>query len=409
MVRPTSPPSRSRRLGTAAWVSTVFLLLVIAVCFLCLPWTIQAYDAQQPQAGNLPPVGQPMSESMRAEFDNLDPELRPSWLHRLLGTDRLGRSMLARCLHGGAISLGIGLAAALLTMFIGTAWGMIAGYAGGRVDSFMVRIVDILYGLPYILLVLLLVIAVEGMIDNYEAWALDRQKAVDALTNAEEPPSPALQQRRRDYAEAKAKWDEARQRADEAAARVDDLPPDSPQRREVAAEARQLRREAERLNPNPWLLRFVREHRWAINIGALLIAIGSISWLTLARVVRGQVLSIKAQPFIEAARATGAPTTWILLRHVLPNLVGPIIVYTTLTVPQAILQESFLSFLGIGVQLPLPSWGNLASEGLAELNPIQSHWWLIVWPCLLLGLTLLALNFVGDGLRDYFDPRSRNR
>jgi ABC-type dipeptide/oligopeptide/nickel transport system permease subunit len=145
------------------------------------------------------------------------------------------------------------------------------------------------------------------------------------------------------------------------------------------------------------------------NVVTLLLAIGVVSWLTLARVVRGQVLSLKGQPFVEAARAMGCSTPWILARHILPNLVSPIIVYTTLAVPQAILQESFLSFLGIGVQLPLPSWGNLVSEGLSELNPVKAHYWIPAWPNGLLALTLLALNFVGDGLRDRYDPRSRSQ
>jgi len=145
----------------------------------------------------------------------------------------------------------------------------------------------------------------------------------------------------------------------------------------------------------------------------LLIAIGGVSWLTMARVIRGQVLSLRAQPFVEAARACGLGPGRILRVHLLPNLVGPIVVYTTLTVPTAILQESFLSFLGIGVQLPLPSWGNLASEGVKELSALATgstfRWWLAFWPCALLGLTLLALNFLGDALRNRLDPRTLKR
>jgi ABC-type dipeptide/oligopeptide/nickel transport system permease subunit len=129
----------------------------------------------------------------------------------------------------------------------------------------------------------------------------------------------------------------------------------------------------------------------------------------MARVVRGQVLSLKAQPFMEAARAIGVPFHRVFLRHLLPNLVGPIVVYATLTVPQAILQESFLSFLGIGVKPPLPSWGSLAADGLDQLNPVESRWWLLLFPCLLLGLTLLALNFVGEGLREALDPKRVRR
>jgi oligopeptide transport system permease protein len=144
----------------------------------------------------------------------------------------------------------------------------------------------------------------------------------------------------------------------------------------------------------------------ATNLVVLFLSIGLVSWLTMARVVRGQVLSLRSQPFIEACRALGLPGWQILLRHLLPNLVGPVIIYATLTIPVAILQESFLSFLGIGIQPPMPTWGSLASEGLPEgLNPINSRPWLLVVPCVLLALTLLSLNFVGDALRDILDPR----
>jgi ABC-type dipeptide/oligopeptide/nickel transport system permease subunit len=126
----------------------------------------------------------------------------------------------------------------------------------------------------------------------------------------------------------------------------------------------------------------------------------------MARVVRGQVLSLRELPFIEAGRAMGLPGRRIFLRHVLPNLVGPITVYATLTVPAAILQESFLSFLGVGVRLPLPTWGNLASEGVAALTPVKFYWWMLTFPCLLLMSTLLSLNFLGDGLRDLIDAKN---
>jgi ABC-type dipeptide/oligopeptide/nickel transport system permease subunit len=143
----------------------------------------------------------------------------------------------------------------------------------------------------------------------------------------------------------------------------------------------------------------------AANLIVLFLAIGLVSWLTMARVIRGQVLSLRTLPFIEAARAAGVPQWRIFVRHLLPNLIGPIVVYATLTVPQAILQESMLSFLGVGIQKPLPTWGSLASDGLSPaLNPILSRWWLLLFPCTLLAVTLLALNFVGDGLRDALDP-----
>ena len=142
----------------------------------------------------------------------------------------------------------------------------------------------------------------------------------------------------------------------------------------------------------------------AVNIVTLLVAIGGVSWLTMARVVRGQVLSLKNQPFVEAARAVGSSGGRIFCRHLLPNLVGPITVYATLTVPQAILQESFLSFLGVGINLPLPTWGNMAAEAIQSLSPIKIYWWMLAFPCILLVVTLLSLNFMGDGLRDAADP-----
>ena len=142
------------------------------------------------------------------------------------------------------------------------------------------------------------------------------------------------------------------------------------------------------------------------NLIVMFLAIGLVSWLTMARVIRGQVLSLRATPFVDAAHALGVPEWRIFLFHLLPNLVGPITVYATLTVPGAILQESMLSFLGIGIQQPLPTWGSLASEGMAlALNPVDSKWWLLVFPCVLLAVTLLALNYLGDGLRDVFDPK----
>ena len=202
-------------------------------------------------------------------------QLREHWPRWLLGTDVLGRSLWGRVLAGGGISIGVGISAALLSVFIGTIYGSISGYLGGKVDAVMMRIVDILYGLPYILLVVLLAVAVDGFIDDRVAKGL-------VLSDTQ---------------------------------------------------------------------------RTTLDLVTLLIAIGGVSWLTMARVIRGQVLSLKNQPFVEAARASGAGVPRIFIRHLLPNLLGPIIVYATLTVPQAMLQESFLSFLGIGVQPPLPSWG----------------------------------------------------
>ena len=380
--------SRAARL---AWFGGIILAVMMGACLLSLPWTFgvpaapvaavapadaggtegEAADGApapappgRPRyaAGDLdltllPPSWWPHSEAERARVESWQAVSRLSKADaaggaaeesiarptRLFGTDALGRDVFTRVLAGGGISLLIGLAAAGISVFIGTMWGMIAGFAGGRTDAVMMRIVDVLYGLPYILLVVLIAVGIDGVIDRQVAAAVARAEASGGLYR----PSGVT----------------------------------------------------------AWL----EQNALAVNVMTLLIAIGGVSWLTMARVIRGQVLSLREQPFMEAARALGVPVPRQFLRHLLPNLLGPIIVYATLTVPQAILQESFLSFLGIGIQEPLPSWGNLAADGLNQLNPVASRWWLLFWPCLFLGLTLIALNFIGEGLREAFDPRRRQR
>jgi ABC-type dipeptide/oligopeptide/nickel transport system permease subunit len=254
-------------------------------------------------------------------------------------------------------------------------YGALAGYMGGKVDAVMMRAVDVLYGLPYILLVVLLAVASDAMVDEWVTH--NKAKAHWMQDQIVEIDSQALEHRlsRSDAREILAKDQE----------RYDALLIDATKvypRRNISAPS-----------------------RTALDVLTLLIAIGGVSWLTMARVIRGQVLSLKNQQFVEAAQAIGCSPFRIFVRHLLPNLIGPIVVYATLAVPQAILQESFLSFLGIGVKPPLPSWGNLAAEGLGELNTYRSHWWLLFFPCLLLGVTLLAMNFVGEGLREAFDPK----
>lgn len=309
------PPDRLwRRVVRSSHVTIggSLLLIVFLLCVLTLPWTARQasglyYDQQDPALPLEPPHARPVK----------------LWF----GTDSLGRSLLSRSLIGGVISLTIGVASAAISVTLGVVVGLVAGYRGGWVDSLLMRVVDVLYGLPYILLVILFKIALEHPLEVV----------------------------------------------------------------------------AERLH---W-----GSSRWlsptsTANLVVLFLAIGLVSWLTMARVVRGQVLSLRAQPFIEACRAIGMKERRIFSRHLLPNLVGPVIVYATLTVPVAILEESFLSFLGIGIQPPLPTWGSLASDGLSKaLNPINSRWWLLVIPCAFLAVTLLSLNFLGDGLRDVFDPK----
>jgi oligopeptide transport system permease protein len=298
-----SPDRISRRICASGRIviGGAILLATLLACVGTLPWTLGEkhslyYDLQN-------------SAIARAKPDTSNFAL-------VFGADAHGRSLLGRCLLGGAISLSIGVAAAIISVVLGVSVGLISGYRGGWIDAMLMRSVDVLYGLPYVLLIILFKIAFE-----------------------------------------------------------------------------------------PQLAKLFDSTR-AANLVVLFLAIGLVSWLTMARVVRGQVLSLRVQPFIEACRASGLTEWRIFTRHLLPNLVGPIIVYATLIIPQAILQESFLSFLGIGIQQPMPTWGSLASEGLLPaLNPINGRWWLLVFPCTLLAITLLSLNFVGDGLRDLFDPK----
>lgn len=385
------------------------LAIMFVACLGTLPWTLSApagvprYDAGAPIEGRLPPswMGYDAHAIERAnnavDRDTLaivaqehgitvdallearagDEELeliRPLWPSYVLGSDLLGRSLAVRLLAGGGISLSIGIAAALLSVSIGTIYGALAAYIGGKVDSFMMRVVDVLYGLPYILLVVLLAVASNAMVDEW----VTRSKAKEGWMREQ----VILQAERQGESLTKSEA-------------VEVLATDQPLREELLGEAN-LIYPARDLSVG---------QRTTLDVLTLLIAIGGVSWLTMARVIRGQVLSLKNQPFVEAARAVGSSPVRIFVRHLLPNLVGPIIVYSTLTVPQAILQESFLSFLGIGVKPPLPSWGNLAAEGLGEINTYRSHWWLLFFPCLLLGITLLSMNFVGEGLREAFDPK----
>jgi len=249
----------------------------------------------------LAPVLTPYGFDEQSLVDQLQPPSSSHWF----GTDIQGRDVLTRVLFGGRISLLVGFVATLVSLVIGVTWGAIAGYAGGRTDNAMMRIVDVLYALPFMFFVILL----------------------------------------------------------------------------VAYFGRSL------------LLLFV--------------ALGAVQWLTMSRIVRGQMLTLKSQPFVEAARALGVPHHRVVFRHLVPNLLGPVIVYATLTVPTVMLEEAFLSFLGLGISPPDASWGLLAAEGAAAITSIRTNWWLIVFPGAALSATLLSLNVMGDGLRDALDPRMR--
>ena len=226
----------------------------------------------------------------------------PSW-HHWMGTDQLGRDMLVRTMDGGGIAILVGLTATMVALVIGVSWGAVAGYAGGRLDELMMRIVDILYAFPTVVFVIVIM-------------AVFRTR----------------------------------------------------------------------------------------SLVVLFALIGAIQWLTMARIVRGQVLSLRHREFVEAARCVGASTPRILFRHIVPNCLGPIIVYATLSIPVVMLTEAFLSFLGLGVRAPHASWGTLVNEG-AQLVAIYP--WILLGPGLAMSLTIFALNFLGDGLRDAFDPQLR--
>jgi oligopeptide transport system permease protein len=284
-------PVKGRSLWIDAWqvlrrnraaVVAGALILTMAVLVIVGPWLSPwAYD----------------------HTDWANTSIGPDWDSRhYFGTDALGRDLFVRTLYGGRISLLIGVVATLVSLLIGISWGATAGYLGGRVDHFMMRIVDILYAMPFMFFVILLMVF------------------------------------------------------------------------------------------------------FGRNIILIFVAIGAINWLDMARIVRGQTLSLKHKEFVEAAEAQGVATFNIIRRHIVPNLLGVVVVYVTLTIPQVILVESFLSFLGLGVQEPMTSWGALVNEGAQEMGTAP---WMLVFPAVFLALTLFCFNFVGDGLRDALDPKDR--
>jgi ABC-type dipeptide/oligopeptide/nickel transport system permease subunit len=235
-----------------------------------------------------------------------------------LGTDALGRDVLARIVWGSRISIQVSLIASLVSLVLGVSYGAFAGYLGGRIDNLMMRIVDVLYAIPFIFVVIFLITMLQGHREFLERWGIGRMTV-------------------------------------------------------------------------------------------FYVVVGGVYWLTMARVVRGQVLSLKNQEFVEAARVVGAGTVRIVVQHIVPNVLSIVIVYLTLTIPSVMLFEAFLSFLGLGVEAPRVSWGLLAVDGSEAISAIKTYWWLVVYPALAMGATLLALNVLGDGLRDALDPKLRGK
>ncbi|QDU61026.1 Oligopeptide transport system permease protein OppC [Planctomycetes bacterium Pan216] len=283
-------------------------------------------------------------------------ELKPPDKVHWFGTDALGRDLFARTLYGGHISFMVGIVATAVSLVIGVTWGASAGYFGGRVDDAMMRIVDVLYGLPFMFLVILILALVNGL---YSVARQQREhiEAIDVL-----------------YAEGK------------------------------PLEAQTLALEKEVNGSTRWAV-------WLADnlspIMAMFLALGLVSWLTMARITRGQVLSLRQRDYVMAARSVGARSGRIIARHIVPNLLGPIIVYSTLTIPAVMLEEAFLSYLGLGVSEPDCSWGSLAKDGLAALNVLKPYWWLLTYPAAAISLALFSFNFIGDGLRDALDPKGK--
>jgi oligopeptide transport system permease protein len=270
----------------------------------------------------------PSALDLSYQADNLSLGATPPSAAHWFGTDENGRDLFARVLFGGRISLMVGLVASGVALTIGVSYGAIAGYVGGKLDAFMMRVVDILYALPFTVFVILMMVFLKELMNHIDT-------ALREFTLFGHAPLGGLQ--------------------------------------------------------------------GIGKIVGLFAAIGAVEWLTMARIVRGQVLTVKKMDYIDAARTLGYSHARIIFRHIVPNVLGPVIVFTTLTIPSVMMLESFLSFLGLGVDAPLSSWGTLIKDGADKM---ESSPWLLIFPAGIFATTLLSLNLLGDGLRDALDVRA---
>lgn len=320
----------------------------------------------------------------------------PSLLHPM-GTDDAGRDLFARVLQGGRISLMVGIISTVVSLIIGVSYGATAGYLGRKIDGVMMRIVDIIYSIPYILIVIVLLQVFGG--DNVKVLI----KAVPSFVFGFIT-----------FAILGAIFLSMTKTFRESVERVGL----NPFQLKLIFVALGIVFIWQSIDMNVWMyenafsslgnslteLYTTYVNKGLSQIFLLFFALGLVSWLTMARVVRGQVLSLKNQEFVLAARATGVSTFSIIFKHLVPNTLGPVIVYATLTVPSVMLTEAFLSFLGLGVQAPYASWGSLASDGIKNIALFP---WQLIFPGATMALTLFSLNFLGDGLRDALDPQTR--
>jgi oligopeptide transport system permease protein len=327
---------------------------------------------------------------------NLIKSLPPSIDHPM-GTDEAGRDLLARVLQGGRISLMVGIISTIVSLIIGVSYGAIAGYLGGQLDNLMMRIVDIIYSIPYILLVVVLLSVFGGQNTKVLIGWFPAILAGIVILILLLPVAVSLYREMTDYLSgqfsgfllfgAKFLYTVA------AFVALVGLIWGAGYLLDLANIG------------SYWAKQYATNVSQGLSqIFLLFFAIGLISWLTMARVVRGQILSLKNQEFVMAARATGVSTLGIIFKHLVPNALGPVIVYATLTIPSVMLSEAFLSFLGLGVQAPYASWGSLAADGVKNIGIFP---WQTIFPGVTMALTLFSLNFVGDGLRDALDPQTR--